>query len=257
MQKGQSGNALPCKEIWTMKKVKIIIPIILLIIVTGMISAYSIYGSTLIDITSEKSINKHIAIEPEKPITILKTAKVGDYFGILYQDPSNEEYDYSFRYITKSPFYKNRYYNIGSCSNFTGSEILDFTPIKSSNEEKNKTDIFLHYFGKNRYTYDTCSIFTYNRTENVINYEEITKTEEITEKMNAMAASLKKIDEIELPNNNIFIITKTYDLDYPYEDMLIYDGSVTEEKAKQDMMAEADVIIKEYYDFYLKGKNNA
>ncbi len=73
-----------------MKKVKIIIPIILLIIVTGMISAYSIYGSTLIDITSEKSINKHIAIEPEKPITILKTAKVGDYFGILYQDPSKK-----------------------------------------------------------------------------------------------------------------------------------------------------------------------
>ena len=246
---------MPCKEILNMKKAKLIVPIILIIVI-GIILAYFIYGSTLIDITSEKSINNHIAIDPEKPITILKTAKVGDYFGILYSDPLDEEYDYSFRYITKSPFYKNRYYNIGGCSNFSGSETLEFTPIKSSDEQENRTDVFLCYFGNNEYQYDACSIFTYDCEEYAINYEEITKEEEITEKINAIASTLKKADEIELPDDNIFIITKTYDFDYPYETMEIYDGAVSEEKAKQDMIAQADIAIKEYHD-YLKGKNNA
>lgn len=239
-----------------MKKAKIIIPTILLIAVIGITAAYFIYGSTLVDITNEKSINNHFAIDPEKPITILKTAKVGDYFGVLYKDPLNEEYDYSFRYITKSPFYKNRYCNIGGYSNFSGSETLGFTSIKSSNEEENKTDVFICYFGNNKYKYNTCSVFTYNLTENAINYEKITKDEEIAEKMEAMAASLKKTDEIELPNDNTFVITKTYNLDYPYEIMEIYDGSLSEKKAKQDMIAETDTKIKEYHDYYLKGKNN-
>ena len=94
-----------------MKKIRIMVLAILLIIVIGFSAAYFIYGSTLIDIKNEKSINNHLAADPEKPITMLKTEKVGNYFGILYKDPLNEDYDYTFRYITKSPFYKNRYYN--------------------------------------------------------------------------------------------------------------------------------------------------
>lgn len=236
-----------------MKKVKIIIPIIFLVLFMGIISFYFIYGSTLIDITNEKSINNHIAIDPSNPITILKTKKIGDYFGILYIDPLDEEYDYSFRFITKSSLYKNRYYNIGGYSNFLGNGVLGFTPIKSLDEKKDKTDVFICYYGNKEYQYDTCSIFTYDLTENAINYEEITKDEEIIEKKKAMAASLKKVGEIEIPNDNAFIITKTYELDYPYEVMEIYDGSVTEEKAKQDMIDGAVAAIKEYHDYYLKG----
>lgn len=51
-----------------MKKAKIIVPTVLFIIVVGFIASYFIYGSTLIDITSEKSINNHIAIDPQNPL---------------------------------------------------------------------------------------------------------------------------------------------------------------------------------------------
>lgn len=146
IQNGQDGNILPCKKILNMKKAKIIVPTVLFIIVVGFIASYFIYGSTLIDITSEKSINNHIAIDPQKPITILKTAQVGDYFGILYKDPLNEDYDYTFRYITKSPFYKNRYYNTGGYLNVSGSRMLDFISIKSSNERKQNRCAYLLFW---------------------------------------------------------------------------------------------------------------
>ncbi len=235
-----------------MKKVRIMVLAILLIIVIGVSAAYFIYGSTLINITSEKSINNHIAIDPQKPITILKTAQVGDYFGILYKDPLNEDYDYTFRYITKSPFYKNRYYNTGGYLNVLGSGMLDFIPIKSSNEKENKTDVLIGYFGNSKYEYNQCSVFTYDMLD--IDFEKITKDEEIAEKCEAMADSLKKIDEFEIPDDNMFIITKTYNLDYPY-DIIICDGSISEVEKKQQIIADADALIKEYHD-YLKGKNN-
>lgn len=58
-----------------MKKLKIIIPAILLLIAIGLLSAYFIYGSTLVDITSDKSISNALATDPKQPITIIKTAK--------------------------------------------------------------------------------------------------------------------------------------------------------------------------------------
>ena len=67
-----------------MKKLKIIIPAILLLIAIGLLSAYFIYGSTLVDITSDKSISNALATDPKQPITIIKTAKNGKYFGIMF-----------------------------------------------------------------------------------------------------------------------------------------------------------------------------
>lgn len=238
-----------------MKKARIIVPTVFLIIVIGLLTVYSIYGSTLVDITSEESISKHIAIDPQKPITILKTEKAENYFGILYKDPLNEDYDYTFRYITKSPFYKNRYYNTGGYLNVSGSGMLDFIPIKSSNEKENRTDVFICYFGNNKYKYNKCSIFTYSVDAYSINYEEISKEEEIIEKVKGMADSVKKIDEIELPDDNIFIITKTYDLDYSYDIMEAYDGEISEKEMKQKMIDMTDSYIAEYRE-YLKGINN-
>ena len=48
-----------------MKKLKIIIPAILLLIAIGLLSAYFIYGSTLVDITSDKSISNALATDPK------------------------------------------------------------------------------------------------------------------------------------------------------------------------------------------------
>ena len=238
-----------------MKKVRIIVPTVFLIIVIGLLTVYAIYGSTLVDITSEESINKHIAIDPQKPITILKTEKAGNYFGILYKDPLDEEYDYSFRYITKSPIYKSRYNNIGGCSNMNGYDILHFNSIQSPDENENKTDAFIYYFGNNKYKYNKCSIFTCSLDAYSIDFEEISTEEEIIEKAKGMADSLKKIDEIDLPDDNIFIISKTYNLDYSYDIMGVYDGEVSEKEMKQKILDETDDYIAEYRE-YLKGINN-
>lgn len=43
------------------KKKKILIISLFGIILVGLVSAYVIYGSTLIDITNEKSINKYLS----------------------------------------------------------------------------------------------------------------------------------------------------------------------------------------------------
>lgn len=238
-----------------MKKAKIIVPTVFFIIFIGLLTVYAIYGSTLVDITSEESINKHIAIDPQKPITILKTEKAGNYFGILYKDPLNEAYDYSFRYITKSPIYKSRYNNIGGYSNMNGYDILNFTSIKSPDENENSTDVFICYYGNNKYKYNKCSIYTYSLDAYSIDFEEISTEEEIIEKAKGMADSLKKIDEIDLPDDNIFIISKTYDLDYSYDTMEAYDGEVSEKEMKQKILDEADNYIAEYRE-YLKGINN-
>ena len=86
-----------------MKKFKIIIPVVLAAVVIGAALGYFIYGSTLVDITSEKSIIKNLSADPEQPITILKMAKSGEYFAVLYKDPTDtDESRYHFRYITKS-----------------------------------------------------------------------------------------------------------------------------------------------------------
>lgn len=238
-----------------MKKFKLIIPIVLLCVAICTIAAYFIYGSTLIDITSDKSINDHFAIDPENPITILKTKKIGNYFGIIYTDPLDKEYDYSFKYITKSPLYKNRYYNVGGYSNFLGSGTLGFTEVKSPNEKENRADVFIYYLGNNKYKYKKCSVYAYNLSDNEINFEEISDDKEIIEKFKRMADSVKKVDEIELPDDNVFIVSKTYNLDYPYEMMSFYDGSISEEDIKQNIINEADASIAEYHE-YMKGKNN-
>ena len=53
------------------KIIKISLLILFAIIIIGAVSVYFIYGSTLIDITDEKSISDHLAADPDQPITIL------------------------------------------------------------------------------------------------------------------------------------------------------------------------------------------
>ena len=119
---------------------------------------------------------------------------------------------------------------------------------------ESRTDVFIFYYGNNPYKYNKCSIYTYS-TCGGINYEEISKEEEISEKVKEMADSIKKIDEIELPDDNIFIITKTYNLDYSYDTMNFYDGEVSEKEMKQKMLGTTDSAIADYRE-YLKGINN-
>ena len=155
-----------------MKKLKIIIPAILLLIAIGLLSAYFIYGSTLVDITSDKSISNALATDPKQPITIIKTAKNGKYFGIMYSDPSdNDETCYHFRSMTKAKLYKNKYHNLGISSTAYVIENNDDEEDKLTNDALNDIDentktaeSFLYTFEGDTIKDKKCSVFEYNDT---------------------------------------------------------------------------------------------
>jgi len=241
-----------------MKKLKIIIPAILLIIVVGLLSAYFIYGSTLIDITNEKSIINALSSDSDQPIIILKTAQNGDYFGVLYSDPADGDDEcFHFRYITRAKLYKNKYHNLGSASTSyvipnnddpeMDWDVLDtdiFYYLKHSDDKKSKTvRVFLSTFEGNSFKSNKCSVFECNSSGVII--EEGTNEKQVVEMMQKLADSYKKIDEFDLPNEQIYIIPKTYELSKADNQISFEIGSVSEDEMRNRTMKEAEAIIKE------------
>ena len=90
-------------------------------IMIGLISAYFIYGSTLLNGYSEETIIKELSEDTDNPIEILAMQKYEDHLGILYKDPMAEDplngtnaEDYAFfAHYIKHRLYKNRYYYKG------------------------------------------------------------------------------------------------------------------------------------------------
>lgn len=229
-----------------MKKLKFIIPIILMVAIVGAFSGYFIYGSTLIDITDEKSISNNLAVDPEQPIIILATAKSGDYFAVLYKDPTDEDENlYHFRYITKAKFYKNKYHNIGGYSTTTyGSLCVDEANIGDS--ERETADIFIYRVGKTSESTDICSVFKYNFDDSYINFDKITNEQQIIAKIKEQAESLNKLDEFDLPDKEAFIIAKTYPIDKPTDNINIENSRMSEDEIRQNILDTTDDVIREY-----------
>ena len=221
-----------------MKKLKIIIPAILLIIAIGLLSAYFIYGSTLVDITSDKSISNALATDPNQPITIIKTAKNGKYFGIMYSDPSdNDETCYHFRSMTKAKLYKNKYHNLGISSTAYVIENNDDEEDKLTNDTLNDIDentktveSFLYTFEGDTIKDKKCSVFEYNDTG--VAFDENTEEKEVTEKMQKLADSYKKIDEFDLPNEQFYIFPEVYELSKNANGICFEVGSVSVDEMK-------------------------
>lgn len=230
-----------------MKKLKIIIPAIFLIVVIGLLSAYFIYGSTLIDITNEKSISNALEIDPKQPITIIKTAKNGDYFGILYSDPADgDDSCFHFRSITKAKLYRNKYHNIGISSTSYVIPVdegdINVDELNEIDENTKTVESFLYTFEGNSLKSNKCSVFEYN--SDVI-IEEDTDEKQVIEMMQKLADSYKKIDEFDLPNEQIYIIPIMYELSQPGNQISIEIGSVSEEEMRNRTMKRAESIIKE------------
>lgn len=229
-----------------MKKLKIIIPVLLLCIVTGAVIAYFAYGSTLIDITSEESINENLAVDPEQPITILATAENGDYFGIVYSDPTDgDDSAFHFRYITKAKLYKNKYRNVGGYSLFY-DDYLCYNEVNTDEENRTTSDVFIYSAGRTSESENDCSVFKYYIKDSYIIPEE-TSPQQITEKYKKLADSYKKLDEFTLPDDDAFIIAKSYDIDDPDDNIDVINESVSEQDMKQRVLDETDDVINELF----------
>lgn len=223
--------------------------------IIGVLTGYYIYGSTLIDITSEASISKHLSVDPEQPITIFETAKNGDYFAVLYSDPTDTDKSfYHFRYITKARLYKNKYYNIGGDGS-PGFGTLQLNEANSSDADRTTAETFIYRAGEPAANENTCSIFKYNLDESYINFDEITDEQQIADRIKKQAASFEKLDEIELADQGTFIIEKTYQIDKPTDILTIEPGSVSEAEIRQRVLDTIDNAIEEY-NAYKEAQSN-
>ena len=228
-----------------MKKLKIIIPVLLLCVAVGAVIAYFAYGSTLIDITNEKSINDNLAADPSQPITILATEKNGDYYGILYSDPADgNQNTYHFNYITKAKLYKNKYHAAGGYSSTTYGTLC-VCEANLGDAGRATSEVFIYRVGKTEGSGDICSVFKYNISESYIDFEEVKDEQEIRDKIEKLADSYKKLDEFNLPDVDAFIITKSYQIDKPDDEITIENKSVSQEEMKQSVLDTIDDTIKD------------
>src|SRR5699024_4896979 len=153
--------------------------------------------------------------DPDQPITILATEKNGDYFGILYSDPTDGNQNiYHFNYITKAKLYKNKYHAAGGYSATTYGTLC-VCEANFRDEGRTTSEVFIYRVGKTADSGDICSVFKYNITESYIVPEEVKDEQEIRDKMKKLADSCKKLDEFDLPNGDAFIIAKSYQIDKP------------------------------------------
>lgn len=228
-----------------MRKLKVIILVLLLILLIGAAAGYFIYGSTLIDITNEKSISDNLAADPSQPITILATEKNGDYYGILYSDPTDgNQNTYHFNYITKAKLYKNKYHAAGGYSATTYGTLC-VCEANLGDAGRTTSEVFIYRVGKTADSGDICSVFKYNITESYIVPEEVKDEQEIRDKMKKLADSCKKLDEFDLPNGDAFIIAKSYQIDKPDDEITIENKSVSQEEMKQSVLDTIDDTIKD------------
>ena len=151
----------------------------------------------MIDITSEKSINSHLAYEKDNPITILAKDTYNDFAIILYTDPGEEDCILTKEFV-KHKFYKNRYVSCGEGTSRGGSDV-SITRVRNSDFEDE--DVYAIYNAKEEYT--SCSIFEIDNSMHI----------------------LRKIDEIDVPQS-AYIIFKEYQLGREDTSVIAFNGSI-------------------------------
>ena len=155
---------------------------------------YLLYGSTMININSESSINKKLASDSNSQVEILASNEYCGWAGVLYRESCDDLTH--FVYLKKHKFYKNRYI---ICGKWKGS----YTAC----EAKNST---MQYNEK-----AVCFIFG--------NCEKNTKYS-IFEFDIHTGKLCKKLDEIDVYENS-FVLTKMYDMNNNSNNIFVFDGS--------------------------------
>ena len=187
-----------------MKKISTLI-IIVLSIVLIFVFAYVGYGSTMINPDNEQSIINVLSTDKSNPINILATKKYGNRFLVLYTDPvkvKENENSSCFSTFVKNKFYKNRY-SASSIGTGDGTEIqVEGTELEDASLQKDTRAFAI----ANVATEETkCSIFEIDpETGQYIN----------------------RLDIIDVPKNQPYIIVKEYKTKSKNSVLIAYDGIV-------------------------------
>lgn len=187
-----------------MKK-SVICSSILLSVVLISLAGYFGYGATMVNFESESSIKSHLSKDKSRPINILAKKECEDGFLILYTDPVLTEVNANsccFSYFKRHQFYSNRYvYKGGTAGNQTEATVNGIE-LNRSAETNNKVTIAV----ANTATDETkCSVFEFN---------------------GETGAPVNRLDVIEVPQNEPYIIIKEYMVSSENSMVGAYDGEI-------------------------------
>lgn len=167
------------------------------VVAVGLIG-YFAYGSTMININNEKSINSLLATDKDQPITILAKDEYKNCAGVFYTDPIDvDDGKTHFAYFIKNPFYTNRYSIKGGGG---GTNIIDCNQVQNEDNEL----IFFIYSSADKES--KCSVF----------------------EMGPDLLTIRKLEEIDTPKGP-FIMVKEYDLESNDNQISVYNGSLSKD----------------------------
>ncbi len=198
-----AGIYLPAGREWRSymtkkKKAAITVSTVFGVILISLIFAYFIYGSTLIDITSEKSVNKYLSEDESATITVLAKDTYQDYALIVYTTSADLSSVHD-REFVRHKLYKNRYRSVGS-KNQTNGYSVSLNRVRNADFE----DENVYAISNVQSDYTSCSIFEID---------------------NNTMRILKKVDEVDVPNK-AYIIFKEYRLESEDHSLIAFDGSL-------------------------------
>lgn len=188
------------------KNKKLLITLAVFIALIGVcIAAYFAYGSTMINPDSEKSVINFLSTDKENPIDILVTKKYGDTFLVLYTDPvvTAKNKDIScFSSFKKNKYYKNRY-----------------NPM--SLDSGNATDVQVYGI-----ELEGVSLQGDTRSYAITNYASQETKCSVFEVDPKLLRYTNRLDVIDVPKNEPYIIVKEYKTQSKDSVLIAYDGIV-------------------------------
>lgn len=135
----------------TKKKKRNVVIIVFFVVILLIIGSYAVYGLTLINPNSTKSVISHLTVDKDNPPELLAIDSLDDYICVLYYDKSFGDTTLARAVLVKNKFYPNRY-NVAAEGHTTswGEDyglFLQNTPYNVEIEDTNKVKVYYYVYG--------------------------------------------------------------------------------------------------------------
>ena len=184
-------------------RIKCLLIVVLSLVVIGL-SLYLWYGSTMVNPESESSMINYLSSDKEHPVEILASKKYKDCFAIVYTDPLEvKQNPYSSHFVTfrKHKLYSNRYQALHQTMGLQTQVMVSGIQIYGSENYNNgKTIMFIGNIASNE---TRCSVI----------------------EVDEFLMDVRKLDEIEVPQNVPYVIAREYELLDDKNSITVSDGS--------------------------------